>query len=100
MPSTRRGCRRVLVVPPTAPTFVLCLTSCWELSTTPTQRVAYERREDMVDYSKYRHIKADRQGKVLKLSFNRPENLNAVNSELHAELAGIFGEVGRDRDAA
>ena len=32
----------------------------------------------MVDYSTYNHIKAERHGKVLKLSFNRPESLNAV----------------------
>jgi len=54
----------------------------------------------MVDYSTYRFLKAERHNKVLKLSFNRPEHLNAVHSELHAELAEIFGDVGRDREAA
>ena len=59
-----------------------------------------EGRRVMVDYSTYRFLKAERHNKVLKLSFNRPENLNAVHSELHAELAEIFGDVGRDRETA
>ena len=53
----------------------------------------------MLDYSRYRNIKAERHGKVLKLSLNRPESLNAVNRELHGELAEIFSEVNHDRDA-
>lgn len=52
----------------------------------------------MVDYSSYHHIKAERDGKVLKLSLNRPESLNAVNSVLHKELASIFADVGKDEE--
>ena len=51
-----------------------------------------------MNYSKYRFIKSERQGKVLKLSLNRPENLNAVNGELHGELADIFADVNRDKE--
>jgi len=51
------------------------------------------------NYVKYRHMKAERHDKVLKLSFNRPESLNAVNSELHGELAEIFADVARDSGA-
>jgi enoyl-CoA hydratase len=52
----------------------------------------------MIDYGKYRNIKTERHGKVLKLSLNRPESLNAVNGELHRELSEIFGDVNRDRE--
>ncbi len=52
----------------------------------------------MTDYGKYHYMKTERHGKVLKLLFNRPENLNAVNSELHGELAEIFAEVNRDKE--
>ena len=43
----------------------------------------------MVDYSTYRFLKAERHNKVLKLSFNRPEHLNAVHSELHATPSSL-----------
>lgn len=52
----------------------------------------------MVDYNGYRYIKAERDGKVLKLSLNRPESLNAINGVLHGELSTIFGEVNRDKE--
>lgn len=53
----------------------------------------------MVEYTKFNYFKTERHDHVLKLSFNRPENLNAVNSDLHAEMAEIFAEVGHDREA-
>lgn len=52
----------------------------------------------MTDYNKYRYIKAERDGKVLKLSLNRPESLNAINGVLHGELSTIFGEVNQDKE--
>lgn len=53
----------------------------------------------MTDYGNYRYIKAERHDKVLKLSLNRPESLNAVNSDLHGELSEIFEDANRDREA-
>ncbi len=53
----------------------------------------------MADYSDYQHFKTERHGRVLKLSFNRPEKLNAVNSALHGELARIFYDVNQDNEA-
>jgi enoyl-CoA hydratase len=50
----------------------------------------------MADYSKYRYLKVERDGKVLKLSLNRPERLNAVNAEMHTELAEIFAQIRTD----
>jgi len=52
-----------------------------------------------MEYSKYRFIKSERLGKVLKLSLNRPESLNAVNSALHGELAHIFADINQDKEA-
>jgi enoyl-CoA hydratase len=52
----------------------------------------------MVDYTKYRYLKARRDGKVLKVSFNRPESMNSVSNELHAEMARIFSDIGYDNE--
>jgi len=52
----------------------------------------------MADYGKYQCIRAERDGKVLKLSLNRPESLNAVNGVLHGELATIFADVNQDKE--
>ncbi len=54
--------------------------------------------ENPVDYQKYRNLKTERHDKVLKLSFNRPEKMNAVNDELHAEMASIFADIRNDRE--
>lgn len=53
----------------------------------------------MVDYSRYQHIATSRQGRVLTLTLNRPEALNAVNDALHEELGTIFSDVARDDEA-
>jgi enoyl-CoA hydratase len=52
-----------------------------------------------MDYSGYRTIEMKRDGKVLLVTLNRPEKLNAINATLHAELARIFGDVARDPEA-
>jgi enoyl-CoA hydratase len=52
----------------------------------------------MVDYSRYRHIKVEKQNRIAVLTLNRPEVLNAVNMELHAELEDVFGDVARDEE--
>jgi enoyl-CoA hydratase len=53
----------------------------------------------MKSYDKYRAIAATRQRKILTLTLNRPEALNAVNAELHTELSDIFYDVQSDNDA-
>jgi enoyl-CoA hydratase len=42
-------------------------------------------------------IRADRDGEVLTLTLNRPDNGNAVDDDLHSELAQVFGLVRADR---
>lgn len=49
-----------------------------------------------MDYSHYQHIAASRDGRILTLTLNRPEALNAINDALHEELGQIFIDVARD----
>jgi enoyl-CoA hydratase len=52
-----------------------------------------------VDYSGYQTIAVERRERVLRLTLNRPEALNAIDGQLHDELARIFFDVGMDEDA-
>ena len=53
----------------------------------------------MRTYDKYQAIATSRQGRILTLTLNRPEALNAVNAQLHTELSDIFYDVQTDPDA-
>src|SRR5262245_51951240 len=46
----------------------------------------YERTGRMSRYEHYRTIAAERRGRLLVLTLNRPDALNVVNAELHTEL--------------
>ena len=50
----------------------------------------------MVDYSRYKQIKVEKKDKVAVATLNRPDALNAVAPEMHAELEEFFTEVTRD----
>ena len=52
----------------------------------------------MSRYAHYRAIAAERHGRLLVLTLNRPDALNAVNAELHSELSRIFIDVREDKD--
>src|SRR5262249_15693002 len=41
-------------------------------------------------YAGYQCITAERRGRILTLTLNRPDQLNAVNEQLHTELSRIF----------
>lgn len=51
-----------------------------------------------MDYSSYRHIQVARSGRILTLTINRPDVLNAVDAALHDELSRIFYDVAIDRE--
>jgi len=51
-----------------------------------------------MDYSRYHYLSAERKDKVLIVSFNRPESLNAINAALHTELSRIFADIAQDHE--
>ena len=49
-----------------------------------------------MQYQSYNAITAERRDRVLTLTMNRPEQLNAIDEELHEELSRIFYDVAAD----
>ena len=47
----------------------------------------------------YKSILLTRRGRILEIALNRPEKLNAVDRQLHGELARVFREAATDRDS-
>ena len=52
-----------------------------------------------MNYDKYNQFQASYQGRVLILTMNRPDELNAVNKDMHDELGTIFYDAQLDDDA-
>lgn len=52
-----------------------------------------------MDYARYEAIAVTREDRVLTLTMNRPETLNAIDDQLHDELSRIFYDVAEDGDA-
>lgn len=50
----------------------------------------------MVDYARFRSILAERQDKVLILTLNRPDRLNAVGDDMHEGLEAILADLSHD----
>src|SRR2546430_16595579 len=51
-----------------------------------------------MDYSRYHALSCERQDKVLIVSLNRPEALNAINAALHTELSQVFADIALDQE--
>ena len=49
-----------------------------------------------VDYSRYENIMVSREDRILTLTLNRPNQLNAIDHALHRELASIFYDIAVD----
>lgn len=49
-----------------------------------------------VDFSRYRRIKANRQGRVLTLALSNPGLMNAVDGDMHRELSQVFLDAATD----
>jgi enoyl-CoA hydratase len=49
-------------------------------------------------YDSYNAITAERRDRILTLTMNRPEQLNAIDEELHEELSRIFYDVAGDEE--
>ncbi|HJP52055.1 MAG TPA: enoyl-CoA hydratase-related protein [Pseudomonadales bacterium] len=52
----------------------------------------------MLNQEDYETIQITKEDGIAVLTLNRPERLNAVNSTMHSELAGIFSEIDSDPD--
>lgn len=50
-------------------------------------------------FDKYQSIKFDRRGKVLTMTFNNPEKLNAFDETAHKELSRVFVDVAEDLES-
>lgn len=50
----------------------------------------------MTDYSGYQDLAFEQAGRVMTVTLNRPETLNAVSARLHTELARLFTDLGAD----
>jgi len=52
-------------------------------------------------YDRYRHVSLDRpHPRVLRITMNRPERLNAIDQPTHAELAEIWRDIDADPDTS
>lgn len=52
-----------------------------------------------MEFDDYQCIRFRRQGRVLTLALNRPQQRNAVNARLHYELSQVFTDAQRDPDS-
>ena len=53
-----------------------------------------------MDHSDYRQLLIERQGKILRVSLNAPDKLNAIGFEMESELLRLFQDLRRDHDTA
>jgi enoyl-CoA hydratase len=53
----------------------------------------------MALFDDYQTILFSRRGRVLEVTLNRPEKLNATDAVLHAELARVFVDISNDPDS-
>jgi enoyl-CoA hydratase len=51
-----------------------------------------------VDYSGYKYMAFSRTNRVMTVTFNRPEALNAMTAAMHEETSRVFYDLGRDHD--
>jgi enoyl-CoA hydratase len=52
-----------------------------------------------MDFDTYRNIKLERTGRIITAAFNRPDHLNAVSGEMHAEIGRLFVDLRDDPDS-
>jgi enoyl-CoA hydratase len=50
-----------------------------------------------MELSSYSTLHLERQGRLLRVRFNRPDTMNAINEEAHQELARFLQEVSTDK---
>ena len=60
-------------------------------------RQTQPRQGMMMPYTDYQTLSFDKRDRVLTITLNRPDRLNAINGVLHEELSRVFDELNRDR---
>jgi enoyl-CoA hydratase len=50
-------------------------------------------------YEMYESMEFSREGRVLVVTLNRPDNLNSINGLMHTELSRVFYDIAQDDDA-
>jgi enoyl-CoA hydratase len=50
-------------------------------------------------FSDYKTLGFARRGRILEVTFNRPDKANAVDAAMHEELASVFVDISNDRDS-
>lgn len=53
-----------------------------------------------MNFDDYKCIRFEREGKILRIVLNRPEALNAVDEQLHHELATVFYDAALDQESS
>jgi enoyl-CoA hydratase len=53
-----------------------------------------------VDYSHYRRLKIEKEGRLARVTLNRPERLNALDRQFHVELSEIFTDLTEDTEVS
>jgi enoyl-CoA hydratase len=51
-----------------------------------------------MDYSGYKFIEFERSGRILTVTLNKPDVLNAMTAEMHEETSRLFYDIGMDHD--
>lgn len=49
-----------------------------------------------MNYDRYQNISVEKEDRILRLTLNRPERLNAVTPDMHTELTSMFADIRRD----
>lgn len=52
----------------------------------------------VMDYSSYKELAVEREGRLLTLTINQPDRHNTVNGAMHRELARVFSDIAMDDD--
>ena len=52
----------------------------------------------MVDYTRYQELRIERHERLLTVTLQRPDTLNAVTGRMHSELSTIFTDIAHDND--